>query len=114
MSNPSQSSRPAPDPAAPEPLTVNVPAYAGTLEPPVPARIRQLRRNLVESMRDARSVKRAKAAGVALEEPVGFVGAVARAACALCQGWCCSKGGEHAYLDGPSMARIRRTRPPAF
>jgi len=114
MSDPSQPFRPAPAAAADaaEPLAVNVPAYAGTLAPPVPARIRQLRRNLAESMRDARTLKRpAKATDAAMDEPTGFAGTVARAACALCRGWCCSRGGEHAYLDGPSMARIRRTRP---
>lgn len=93
---------------------VKVPAYAGTLAPPVRDRIRRLRRNLVEAMRDERALpSRQKRAATTRDapEPAGFVGQVARAACALCQGWCCSKGGEHAYLDGPSMARIRAARP---
>ena len=91
---------------------VEVPAYAGTLAPPERDRIRLLRRNLVEAMRHAREIKpRRGAADRPAPEPTGFVGQVARAACALCRGWCCSKGGEHAYLDGPSLARIRRARP---
>lgn len=92
------------------PQLVEVPAYAGRLASPARTRIRELRRNLVEAMRHAREIKRpGKERHVA--EPAGFTGQIARAACALCQGWCCSKGGEHAYLDGPSLARVRRARP---
>lgn len=113
MSHPPQRKpRPGTAPDRASPQVVEVPAYAGTLAPPVRDRIRMLRRNLVEAMRHAREIKRRP--GVvdqAAPEPAGFVGQVARSACALCQGWCCSKGGEHAYLDGPSLARVRDARP---
>lgn len=91
---------------------VMVPAFAGTLAPPVPDRIRRLRRHLVESMRAEREMKHPeRAAGPVTSDPAGFVGEVVRAACTLCQGWCCKKGGEHAYLDERTMARVRRARP---
>lgn len=96
----------------PEPQAVHVPAYAPTMAPPAPERIRLLRRYLVELMRGARVLRDSrKAQAPTRPEPAGFTGEVARTACALCQGWCCSKGGDHAYLDEPSMARIRRARP---
>ena len=37
--------------------------------------------------------------------------AVLRAGCAACQGQCCLGGGEHAWLDERTMARVRRERP---
>ncbi|MBT8405424.1 MAG: hypothetical protein KJP18_16295 [Gemmatimonadetes bacterium] len=33
------------------------------------------------------------------------------AACAACRGWCCARGGVHAFLDDASLTRIRRSRP---
>ena len=90
-------------------MVLKVPAYNGTLTPPDRERVRALRRHLVEFMRDAREVKREKVhAGT---EPGGFAGQVARAACTVCKGWCCSKGDAHAYLDGPSLLRVRREHP---
>ncbi len=34
-----------------------------------------------------------------------------RAACACCRGQCCTRGGEHAYLDADTIRRLRRTAP---
>lgn len=92
--------------------TVAVPAYAGTLAQAARDRVRRLRRHLIEAMRAERELKpRDGPAPREVREPAGFAAVVTDAACALCRGWCCGKGGEHAYLDGPSMARVRRARP---
>jgi hypothetical protein len=32
-------------------------------------------------------------------------------ACVACRGWCCRRGGTHAFLDGDSTERVRRERP---
>jgi Fe-S-cluster containining protein len=32
---------------------------------------------------------------------------VAHAACSLCQGWCCRNGADDAFLDEPTIARVR-------
>lgn len=110
--SPEHSSVPVSDGAQDSPQPVMVPAFAGTLVAPASGRIRRFRRHLVESMRAEREMKHPeRAAGPATPDPDGFVGEVAQAACALCQGWCCSKGGEHAYLDERTMARVRRARP---
>ena len=93
-----------------EPVTV--PAYAGVLAARSPQRMRALRRHLIEAMRDAREMKRAgQVKREPAREPEGFRGDVARQACALCNGWCCSKGGDQAYLDERTMARVRQSRP---
>lgn len=93
-------------------LAVQVPAYAGTLAPQPRDRVRQLRKHLVESLRAEREMQDpAAAAGPVAPEPSGAIGDIARTACALCQGWCCGKGGTHAYLDERTMARVRRARP---
>ncbi|HET8997483.1 MAG TPA: hypothetical protein VFN42_12520 [Acetobacteraceae bacterium] len=93
-------------------LAVHVPAYAGTLLPQPRDRLRQLRKHLLESLRAERQMRdRAAAVGPAAPEPPAPVGEIAPTACALCQGWCCSKGGTHAYLDERTMARVRHARP---
>jgi hypothetical protein len=97
--------------AAP-PLTVRVPFQDSPLEPPSRDRVRKLRRHLVESMRDLREAKRPdRLIQQATPEPTGFLAEVARVGCATCQGFCCKGGGEHAYIDERTMARVRRDRP---
>lgn len=97
----------------PEQRAVMLPSYRGTLAPAAPERVRRLRKCLVENMRAARerpsNVREAATAAVT-PEPAGFRGDVARAACTLCAGWCCRNGGEHAYLEGRDLARVRRER----
>jgi len=44
-------------------------------------------------------------------EPENFAAHVARTACSLCRGWCCRNGGDHAFLDERTLARVRRARP---
>jgi hypothetical protein len=94
-----------------EQQAVMVPGYAGTLAPRDAARLRGLRKHLVEAMRDAREAKTQAAVTPPPPQPQGFRASVARAACTLCRGWCCRNGGEHAYLDGRALARVRRERP---
>jgi len=97
--------------AGDEQQAVMVPGYAGTLAQRDAGRIRALRKHLAESMRDAREAKTQAAVTPPPEQPGGFRASVARTACTLCRGWCCRNGGEHAYLDGRALARVRRERP---
>jgi len=72
-----------------------------------PERVRRLRKHLVETLRALRTVKDPESTASPLRpEPEGFAARVARTACSLCKGWCCKDGGEHAYLDERTMARV--------
>ncbi len=94
------------------PLTVTVPLFDGTTEPPPPARLRALKRHLVRSLRDLRVARRPeRLLQQATPEPTSFVAAVLTAGCATCRGHCCKGGGDHAYLDERTMARVRRDHP---
>lgn len=94
------------------PVTVRVPFQDSPLEPLLRDRVRKLRRHLVESMRDLREAKRPdRLIQPATPEPAGFTAEVVRAGCATCQGFCCRGGGEHAYIDERTMARVRGDRP---
>jgi hypothetical protein len=90
-------------------LSVMVPRSDKALVPVSGARVRRLRKHLVEMLRDAEVLK--KASSPCPPEPTGFAARVARAACSLCRGWCCQKGGDDAFLDDQTMARVRRDRP---
>jgi len=93
-------------------VTVNVPFQGGELAPVTPDRVRALRRNLVEAMRDLRRAKHPEKL-IQPREPEldGFQATIAAAACAHCQGFCCKNGGEQAYIDDRTMARVRAERP---
>jgi len=92
--------------------TVSVPLNQRALAPTSPERIRRIREHLVHSLRDLRTMKDPEHNASPLRpEPAGFAGTVARAGCALCGGYCCKGGGEHAYLDERDMARVREARP---
>ena len=92
--------------------TVMVPLNRRTPMPMLPQRVRRIREHLVRSLRDLRTMKRSEYNASPLRpEPMGFAGTVTRAACALCQGFCCKGGGEHAYLDARNLARVRQARP---
>ncbi len=100
------------DGEADDALPVMVPLNARTLVAMDPERIRRLRKHLVQSLRAERTMKRpVESASPLRPEPEGLVGEVARAACALCRGFCCKGGGEHGYLDERVMARVRQARP---
>jgi hypothetical protein len=100
------------DDEADDDLPVMVPLNTRALVPMDPERIRRLRKHLVQSLRAMRTMKRpVESASPLRPEPEGFVGEVARAACALCRGFCCKGGGEHGYLDERVMARVRGAQP---
>ena len=93
-------------------VTVSVPFQDSPLEPPPPERVRRLRRHLVSSLRDLREARRPdRLIQPATAEPAGFAADVVRTGCATCQGFCCKGGGEHAYIDERTMARVRRDHP---
>ena len=93
-------------------VTVNVPFQGSDLVPVTPERVRALRKNLVEALRDLRVAKRPdKLIQPRAEELDGFRATVAAAGCAHCQGFCCKGGGEQAYIDDRTMARVRSERP---
>jgi hypothetical protein len=95
------------DPAVP--LAVTVPLQDSPLEPPSRDRIRKLRRHLVEAMRDLREAKQPELLIQRPDaEPDGFAAEVVRTGCATCRGFCCKGGGDHAYVDERTMARVRR------
>jgi hypothetical protein len=90
---------------------VMVPLNRKTLVPKSSERVRRLRKHLIACLRALRTMKNPeRSASPVRPEPDGFVGIVARAACTVCRGWCCKSGGEHAYLDQQSMARVRRAQ----
>lgn len=92
--------------------TVTVPANRKALVPMAPERLRLLRKHLVASMRAMRTMQHPTTSATPVRaEPAGFAGEIARAACALCRGYCCKGGEEHAYLDERVMARVRLARP---
>jgi hypothetical protein len=95
-----------------EPVIVTVPLLNDALEPPPPSRVRALKRHLVQSLRDLRVAKRPeRLIQAATPEPTGFTATVLAAGCATCRGHCCKGGGEHAYIDERTMARVRRDHP---
>ncbi len=94
------------------PIEITVPYQNRPLEPPSPERIRRLRRHLVESLRDLRAAKRPdRLVRPRAPQPGGEQQEVLRAGCTACQGHCCLGGGEHAWLDERTMARVRQERP---
>jgi hypothetical protein len=91
---------------------VLVPLNRRALVPTPAERVRRIRAHLVRSLRDLRTMKQPERNASPLRpEPGGFAGVVARGACALCGGYCCKGGAEHAYLDERDMARVRQARP---
>jgi hypothetical protein len=75
-----------------------------------PERARRLRQHLVVTLRAMRE-KHTAPATTPRAEPEGFAAHVATAACKLCKGWCCKGGGDHAYLDAQTLARVRNAQP---
>lgn len=91
---------------------VSVPLNDKALAPVTRARVRDMRMHLVESLRAMRVMKHPERnASPVRDEPQGLAGTVARTACGLCRGSCCKGGGEHAYLDERTMARVRQAHP---
>ena len=90
-------------------LPVLVPRNAKPLAPVAADRVRRLRKHLVKALREARELK--YGATPCPPPPSGFAARVADTACSLCEGWCCRHGGDDAYLDDHTMARVRRDKP---
>jgi hypothetical protein len=89
-------------------LPVMVPRNDNRLAPVSPERIRRLKQHLIDVILGLRKggAKGATASAVA-PEPDGFAGIVARAACALCRGFCCRHGDDNGYLDDRAVLRAR-------
>jgi hypothetical protein len=95
-----------------DPALVTVPMLEETLEPPSRGRIRALKVHLLQSLRDLRAAKRKdKLVRQEAPKPSGFTATVLEAGCATCGGHCCKGGGEHAYIDERTMARVTRDNP---
>jgi hypothetical protein len=95
-----------------DPVRVTVPLLDDPLEPPPAVRVRTLKRHLVQSLRNLRVARRPdRLLQRTTPEPVGFTATVLRAGCATCRGHCCKGGGDHAYIDERTMARVRRDNP---
>jgi hypothetical protein len=88
---------------------VMVPRSDRALTPTSPERARRLREHLMITLREMKD--REHSVSPPRTEPEGFAARVAHAACSLCQGWCCKGGGDHAFLDEPTIARVCRERP---
>lgn len=86
-----------------------VPFHA-TSRVPLPA---ERRRAFLAHLRD-RIVEAEAHPGPVTVEPVppgDAEGETFARACAACRGWCCLRGGAHAFIDAASLARIRRDHP---
>jgi hypothetical protein len=79
---------------------------------PIPReRVRRLCKHLIVTLRELR-VMQDPELSVSPPEPEGFAARVARTACSLCKGWCCTNGADYAFLDQGTIARAHRARLP--
>lgn len=93
-------------------LPVMVPRSDTVLVPTSASRVRWLREHLIEAWQELRKAKHPERRASHLRpEPSAFAARVARTACSLCKGWCCGNGGNDAFLDDRTMARVRIARP---
>ena len=93
-------------------LVIAVPAQQSPMGPPDKARVRAFKRHLVESLRDLRAARHPeRLIQPATPPPEGFAATVVQAGCTQCQGYCCRGGGDHAYIDERTLARVRQARP---
>jgi hypothetical protein len=91
---------------------VMVPRNEKALTATSPERARRLRAHLIAISRVARAMMDQQDTGQTLGPAQdGFASRVASTACGLCKGSCCRGGGDHAYLDAGTIARVRRARP---
>ena len=94
-------------------LPVMVPRNDRAAVPISRERARHLRKHLIITLRALRMMKDSERSVSPLRsEPEGFAARVARTACFLCKGRCCTTGDEHAFLDQATIARVRRARLP--
>jgi hypothetical protein len=93
-------------------VLVTVPLLEETPEAPPRHRIRAFKAHLIQSLRALRAARRpGKLIQRSTPRPTGFTATVLAAGCATCRGQCCKGGGEHAYIDERTMARVRRDNP---
>lgn len=91
---------------------IAVPGQRVPLDPPAPARVRALKRHLIESLRDLAAARRPERLIQRRgREPEGAAANGVRAACAHCGGSCCMAGGTHAFIDDRTLARVFAERP---
>ncbi len=88
---------------------VRVPRNDKPLAPVTAARVCRLRDHLLDLLGNIAGFK--GTASPRPPEPSGVAARVATTACALCGGWCCEKGGDDAFLDDQTLARVSRDRP---
>src|SRR3954470_12384903 len=88
---------------------VIVPRNERVLDASFPQRAWRLRKHLVLTLR--RMCGRAWFVAPVRPAPAGLAARVTLTACTLCRGWCCKGGGDHGYLDEPTLARVRADRP---
>lgn len=115
-------------PEGPEFIVIVVP-YNNAIDSDLPdLRRERFRANLVRvileamALRDAQASESAEGLSApdywqtirpAVEPPSPEMGAVMISACMACRGHCCSRGGEHAYLDRNTMLRYLQGHPEA-
>jgi hypothetical protein len=93
-------------------LPVMVPRSDKRLVPLAPERVERLLKHLREALLDLAKARRLdRLAAPVSPEPAGFRAVVARTACSLCKGWCCRNGGDDAFLDYRTLARLRSANP---
>jgi hypothetical protein len=91
---------------------VNVPRAKRALVPASVERVRKLHRHLVNVLLASRTIdEEPTTASVTYPEMEGFASRVAAAACSLCQGSCCTNGGDDAFLGESTMTRVRGANP---
>ncbi len=87
-----------------------LPAYRGRCVPLPAKRRRAFNRHLSEAIAEA--FAEPAAPPVRPDPPITqALATLAGAACGCCRGQCCSRGGEHAYLDADTIRRLRRAEP---
>jgi hypothetical protein len=74
-------------------------------------RVERLKQHLRDVLFDMKKAKKAPRPSPIAPEPDGFRAVVARTACSLCKGHCCRHGGDDAFLDEQTLARIRLAQP---
>jgi hypothetical protein len=100
------------NPADDDRRPVMVPRSEKELRPTPPERKRQLRKHLIATLRGlGKAMHPDRLASPVRPEPNGMVARVAGTACSLCKGYCCTGGGDDAYLDEPTIARVHNASP---
>jgi hypothetical protein len=75
-------------------------------------RVRRLREHLIKELADLRNVKHLERFASPVQPgPTGFAARVAQTACSFCKGFCCRHGGDDAFLDDRTLARVRLAKP---